>query len=981
LQARFEQRVVSLSAGAGFGKTVLLSKAVAENLLAPRGVDLWLSCEEGDRDWEALATGVLRGLGVEDLDGFGSAEAAVRVIAAEVRRRSPTEVALVFDDVHVVGSATTGVELLKLLVSDLPANGHLVLCGREAPPVPLARLQAQGLASNLGQVDLAFTAEETAAFAELRDVAPGLLQQTGGWPAVAELTASMGQAGALRFLWEELLGRLPIAQRQLLAGLVAVGGGDADVAGAVCGDQSILAVLGTLPLMSQTADGWWVPHALWVAALADVLSAAAVGEARRRAAHVLADRGDFPAAMRLLLLAEAWPDVRTLIRDRSVQLAPLGGEVAQRGWYEGLPEEVRRTPEGVLLRAMSVKVSDPASSARLYKEAAAGFRDGGAVEAEVTCLIGLFQLYFWRGEDTPGAHTAERLTELAAGGSVRAMAIMQGLTALLAADLHTGLAGLDQIRVTDLGILGPALEWVKAIYLLALGRPEQAEPHARRASSLWPREACAAVIEVLRCTGRLAEAHLEADKLLAGTLGPPTTRQYAVPIALLAFTGRQDEARTHLPAARASVANAGAMHWTAAALALAEAAVAVADGDEPTARRLLQSGLSAVSVPLATLRRMHVGFAPLCYVLLPQTRQGWDAEQMEGTARRIRDMAVALFTLRESGSLEAHANLPALDPAVVRGLLPRPWLVELAVGLHALGRVDGARLLEELGPQVRSTVRTLSVGKPAVLAEAARRLLPGIPLLPGRTLEIRVLGPLEILHDGVPVSADALRRERVRQFVAYLVAEPVTTRDAVAAALWPDFDDATARNNLKVTLTYVQRLLEPDRDNNDPPYYLRAAGPRLRLWVEGLHVDSWQFEHLLDTAVVQEKRGLPSSALDCYQQALALYRGDFLVESPAIDWLDAEQRRLRARFVAAGVRGGELLLADGAHDQAHRLAVRAIHADPWSEAAHRLTIAAYLAAKDPGSARQALHRCYAMLRELGVRPQPETLMLARRFAQ
>lgn len=979
LLARFDQRVTSVTAGAGFGKTVLLVQAVAENRLSPRGVDVWLSCEPQDQDVGALTAGLLAGLGVKEPGEAGSPRSAAGRIAAQVRWHAPAEVVFVLDDLHQVGVGTPGAALVNLLVDELPANGHLVLCGREQPPAPLARLQAQGRASHLGESDLAFTEDELTAFAELRDISPRLLAATAGWPAVAELTASMGHASAIRFLWEELLAGLPVRDREVLAGLVAVGGADGELARAVFGDAQALAPLTTLPLISRTAEGWCVPHALWEPVVADVMPADAVAEVRRRAGLALAERGDVPAAMRLLVGSEHWADARRLIRGHlCTRLGAPSDLEMLTAWYVALPAQARDTPEGLLLRAASLRASDPAASARLHAEAAAGFRAADDAEAEVAALLSRLLLCFWQGDTSGVLSAVPRLRELGEQGSALALSGAQVFDALLAPDLQTGLTILDRVAVAEHSAFAAFVDWHRALYLLALGRPDQAEPWARRAYRALPTEASAALIEVLRCTGRIAAAEQEAATLLAGRLGPPTTRQYAVAIALLAFTGRPDEARRHLPAARASGADAPAMHWISAALALAEAAVTVAVGDEQTAADLLGSGLAAVPLGLATLRRIHEGFVALSYVLLPQMRPLWDAEPMDGTTQQVRALARALVSMRETGV--PRGDLPALDAAAVRGLLPRPWLVELAVGRQALGRPDGARLLDELGPPIRPTVRALANSRVKRLANAASRLLGTLPAAPKQVLTINVLGTLEILHDGLPAGPDALRRQRVRQFLSYLVAEPLTTRDAVAAALWPDFDEVAARNNLKVTLTYTQRLLEPSRDEEDPPYYLRATGSRLRLWHEGLHVDAWQFDKLVDAAADQEKQGSFTPALDAYLQALALYRGDFLAEAPPAGWIDVEQQRLRARFVAAAVRAGELLIADGVVDEAHRLAVRAIRADPWSEPAHRLTIAAYLAAGDRSSARRALQRCYAALQEMDAEPHSKTLMLARRLA-
>src|SRR5512144_1683256 len=86
LHRRFETPVITVAAGAGFGKTTLLAQALAENRLVSRGQDVWLSCQPGDAAASRLAAGLFAAL---QLDGTppGGPEAAAAVVAAELWRR------------------------------------------------------------------------------------------------------------------------------------------------------------------------------------------------------------------------------------------------------------------------------------------------------------------------------------------------------------------------------------------------------------------------------------------------------------------------------------------------------------------------------------------------------------------------------------------------------------------------------------------------------------------------------------------------------------------------------------------------------------------------------------------------------------------------------------------------------------------------------------------------------------------------------
>ena len=123
--------------------------------------------------------------------------------------------------------------------------------------------------------------------------------------------------------------------------------------------------------------------------------------------------------------------------------------------------------------------------------------------------------------------------------------------------------------------------------------------------------------------------------------------------------------------------------------------------------------------------------------------------------------------------------------------------------------------------------------------------------------------------------------------------------------------------------------------------------------------------------------GEPSAALDLYRRALRLYRGAYLLDAGYEEWALPHRDRLAARFVAAAVRAGELTMAGGDPDEALRLAGRAVEAEPWSEGAHRLSVAAHLARGDRAAARRAMQTCLRQLDDLGVPPTEDTEIVLR----
>jgi LuxR family transcriptional regulator, maltose regulon positive regulatory protein len=367
-------------------------------------------------------------------------------------------------------------------------------------------------------------------------------------------------------------------------------------------------------------------------------------------------------------------------------------------------------------------------------------------------------------------------------------------------------------------------------------------------------------------------------------------------------------------------------------------------------------------------------------VLVPEVRARWEADPPAGCFAEVHRLARVLVALREGRPTGEVGSLPSGTGQLGRALLPAPWTADLALGLLAAGEREGRALVEELGSRARDTLRARSTGGAGPVATTARRLLRELPAVPDHRVGLRVLGPVELCRDGEVVAAPQLRRERVRRLLGYLLTHDRPTRAAVAADLWPDLDPVAAGRNLRVTLTYLLAALEPDRREQDPPYFVRSSGPVLRLVVdEPLEVDSVTFDRHLDDAARLERQGALSAALAGYRRALDLWRTDYLPDVSGGDWLEWERDRLRGRFVAASVRAGELLLARGGTAPARALAERALGVDRCAEGAYQLLVTALLESGDRVSARRWQERCLRALDELGVPPHPRTAALGRRL--
>ena len=282
------------------------------------------------------------------------------------------------------------------------------------------------------------------------------------------------------------------------------------------------------------------------------------------------------------------------------------------------------------------------------------------------------------------------------------------------------------------------------------------------------------------------------------------------------------------------------------------------------------------------------------------------------------------------------------------------------------------------GPQLQDELHRWAISQDPVLATAAAELLAALPRAAGAGLRIQVFGPLTLERDGRPArpsgrgpsAGSELRRRRVRQLLGLLVLERRLTRRRAADLLWPDLPAGRATHNLRVTLTHLRQLLDPELLDGGAEV-LRLAGP------PHLEVDLWQFEALVDRANGLRTRQRPETAVAAYQEALHLWRDDPLPDlhrTGAAAMLERLFDQRRAALLALGA----LLLDLGRAGQAIGLSEQAVLACPFDERAHRLALAARLQIGDLPGARTVRQRLNLALADLGCPPEPATAVLLRR---
>ncbi len=271
LQRGLSQPFTLVCAGAGFGKTTLVSAWLAANderrtlndeagtlEIAGRHPSsfiphhfpyAWLSLDSHDSDLAGFLTYFIAALRTMFPDVCAGTLDLIRartdppldVLAASLINEIallPERCVVVLDDFGAVrGEAVP--ELFDRLLPHWPRPLHMVLISRYNPPLPLARLRAAGQITEIRSRDLRFSHEETLAYLAMALPEPlspsavaALEQRHEGWIAGLQLAAlalralgegepseaiaSLGDADAAEYLVDEVLLRQPLAIQTFL---------------------------------------------------------------------------------------------------------------------------------------------------------------------------------------------------------------------------------------------------------------------------------------------------------------------------------------------------------------------------------------------------------------------------------------------------------------------------------------------------------------------------------------------------------------------------------------------------------------------------------------------------------------------------------------------------------------------------------------------------------------------------------------------
>jgi LuxR family maltose regulon positive regulatory protein len=380
LNQGLDNKLILISAPAGFGKTTLLSEWVASCSLPVA----WLSLDEGDSDpsrfiaylvasLQTLAPNIgARVLAVLQSPQLPPLEQILTALLNEITT-TLEDFVLILDDYHVVDSKAVD-QTLTFLLEHLPPQMRLVIATREDPQLPLARLRGRSQLTELRVTDLRFTSSEAAEFLNqvmslnlsAEDIA-ALENRTEGWIAGLQMAALSMQgledtAGfiqsftgshhfVLDYLIEEVLQKQPESVQNflLLTSILERMCGplcDAVLPGSSDTGEETLVYLDRANLFIIPLDNerrWYRYHHLFAELLRTRLARAypdQITELHRRASDWHANNGFPYEAITHALTVQDWTRAAEVIERFSDELPMRGESNTRLGWFESFPTQI-----------------------------------------------------------------------------------------------------------------------------------------------------------------------------------------------------------------------------------------------------------------------------------------------------------------------------------------------------------------------------------------------------------------------------------------------------------------------------------------------------------------------------------------------------------------------------------------------------------------------------------------------------------------
>ena len=230
-------------------------------------------------------------------------------------------------------------------------------------------------------------------------------------------------------------------------------------------------------------------------------------------------------------------------------------------------------------------------------------------------------------------------------------------------------------------------------------------------------------------------------------------------------------------------------------------------------------------------------------------------------------------------------------------------------------------------------------------------------------LEVRLLGPLEVLSGGSPIHVGG---PKPRALLAVLALEPgrVVSVDRLVECIWPSESPESAMHAVQVYVSQLRKALGAAALATRAPGYVLELAPD--------RVDLHRFVRLADEGRAAHQSGDFVSAQNAFREALALWRGPALADFLYEPFAQTDIARLEELRTVALEERVEADLALGRHVELVSELEALVQAQPLRERPRaQLMLALYRSGRQADALAAYREARETLVEELGIDPGPE----------
>jgi len=226
---------------------------------------------------------------------------------------------------------------------------------------------------------------------------------------------------------------------------------------------------------------------------------------------------------------------------------------------------------------------------------------------------------------------------------------------------------------------------------------------------------------------------------------------------------------------------------------------------------------------------------------------------------------------------------------------------------------------------------------------------------PGYSLWVRTLGEFRVWRGEEKLEPKDWKREKARQLFQLLIAhrDRWLHRDQIINILWSDSSVDNASNYLKVILSTLNQIVEPDRPKGEPSFFVERRQDGYRI--------NPHARVIVDTDIFMNN--IEKGTTSALENACRLYQGRYFEDASIQEWLTVEDQYFHQQFLLAADKLVALYIENKKFDAALTITHQILATDKLWEPAYRSQMEIFSGLGRPSMIHKVFRQCQTVFQE------------------